>query len=197
MNFLNEYLVTLIHEPTLLILVGFVFMLFLGEPAVLAISFILATIQSFSIVSIIACAYGSAIIGEVFWFLLARSSLFDSLKMKSTLPIFSPAQEEKIQRFRFTRPLELMFWTRMFSGLTIFAIIYISRKGLSGKRFVLYSLLVNAFWTPLVVGIGYWAGKGHQQILATYTHIHYSLEIGLVVVLLIYILYSYVVRKLF
>lgn len=195
MESINTLLVSVLQDPVQFYFIGFFVMLFVGEPLVLVISFLSATAGILSLPYILIIAYTSAIIGELFWFLVGRSRLLSRFKNIQGASTISVDIKKMIQMSHLDTPIRLLFATRLFTGLTVAAVLYLGSSGLSTARFIRSILLVNIFWTPLMVGIGYGAGKGYTVVATLYEGIHFSTEIGLLILVLCYVVYKCASRK--
>lgn len=185
MDYLVASLSLLTTEPILFYSVLFLSFLFFGEPIVLSISLLASTTNLFSLSTLLIFAFVSALVAETFWFYVGR---FESVRKifltKNALKI-----EGLIIKFHINKPLVLLFTTRMFTGLTIAAIIYLGTKKISFRYFLLYSFIVNAFWTPVVVLIGYLTGHGYNYALTIFNNIHIAAGIVITTLLIIYLIF--------
>jgi len=190
MSLIEQFLLPLINEPVLLTAVIFLLMLFLGEPIVLMLGFITATTGIINIYFIAGLAFLSAVVGEMFWFTTARLKQFSFLEQKLKRSSFNTHFHRLLKVTHITTPLRILLTTRVFTGLTIAAIIYLSHTGVTKLRFLSYSFLVNLFWTPIILGVGYAAGTGYDWILNVYQDTHITLVFAIVISLAIYITYT-------
>lgn len=181
---------TLSSNPTQLGIVLFILLLFLGEPLVLAVAFFASSHDYLDLQVVVVLTLISAIIAETFWFFIGRNQRVRSLFLNQHVQTV----ETLMQKVHLNKPLPLLFSTRLFTGLTIVAIIYLSSKGISFKRFLLFSTIVNTFWTPIVVLTGYSAGLGFNYALNLFNDIHLVSSIFLLAVLALYILYRLISR---
>lgn len=169
-----------------------------GEPAVLFLSFLSA--QGFSSVWIVLFfAYTTALLAEIFWFLLGRSKLGDVIENK----FFSgKTQQEFITHIRKVeegRSIRMLILARFISGFTILAILYFGRKKISLKRFIGYCMVVNLVWSPIVTLVGWSAGHGFKLLYETLLNIQLALTILAFSTIAIYLIYKliekYFLRK--
>ncbi len=195
MESVNALLVSVLQDPMQFYFVGFVTMLFAGEPIVLIVAFLSATVGTLNFHDVLIIAYISAIIGEIFWFLVGRTRFLARFQNIPGVSTVSTDLKKMIQVSHLNTPVRLLFVTRLFTGLTIATILYLGRSELSAARFIRSILLVNLFWTPLVVGIGYGAGKGYTIATTLYEGVHFSTEIGLILLLICYAAYRFIFRK--
>lgn len=171
---------------------GVVFLssLFGGEPVVLFLSSLSSAQGMVSIWLVGVIGYSTAIIGEMFWFLLARSPLAmivtskvcDSLVYKKYMYLMSKVERGK--------PLRLLFLTRVISGFTIVLIIYFSQTKMSLRTFLKYIMIINIFWTPLIVVAGWSIGKGFSLLLDIIEDVQWVMTITAAMSILGYFLYK-------
>lgn len=189
---------TLLLFKTHILVAGFVLAMFGGEPAVLVLGFL--TAQSIiPIPEVLLIGYSSALIAEIFWFWVARSSFANFLAKR----FFSDDTHkgllyyaEKVER---GNPLRLFMIARFVSGLTLVVLFYLSRKGTPFKTFVYYCLIVNAVWTPLIVLFGWMSGKGFTLIMDTFESIKLALGVAVFFAVLLFFGYKtiggYILKK--
>ncbi len=186
------FLENFVDNTLQLSLLLFVLFLFFGEPIIIAAAFFMSSHQHQDWLTLGVLAFVSAIIAELFWFYSGRipylRSFFLNKKM-TTIKTF-------IEKIHLHKPLPLLFVTRLFTGLTIFAIIHLSTQGLSVRKFIVYSIIVNAFWTPLVVTIGYTAGLGYTYALNILNDVHRVSMLVLATALTVYLIYHMLNRHL-
>lgn len=183
-------------DPLLFWSLSFVALLFFGEPIILSIALISATTHFISPSILIGLAILSAIIAEYFWFAIGKVAFSKPFVRKR---FFEHGIEELTllrKKLHVAHPLALLFVTRPFTGLTIVAILLLGREGVRTGRFLLYSCIVNIFWTPVVVGIGYTAGMGYTWAVTLFETVHVGLGTLLVIVLIVFIGYKYLTQKL-
>lgn len=166
-------------------LILFILFLFLGEPLIIAAAFFLSSHNYDNWLLLGGLAFISAIIAEFFWFYMGRIPSIKSFFLtKGALTI-----ESFIKKIHLHKPLPLLFFTRLFTGLTIIAIVYLSSQKIPIKKFAFCSIVVNAFWTPIVVAIGYMAGLGYTYALNILNDIHLVSAVFLVCILIFYLAY--------
>lgn len=171
----------------------FLFMFFLGEPAVVAIAFYAGTSGLFSPFEIAAIAYATAIPGELFWFFIARSPFYHNIARRILLHELEEKFIRFVRAFGARTPFTQLFFSRIVSGLTIFVITVVSRKGISLKRFIKYSLLINAFWTSILVTLGFSAGKGFTFAFILFEDVRYAFSLLFFSIAGIYLMYHLII----
>lgn len=192
MEFLAGYLALLEQNSLMLFILTFVSLLFLGEPAVLGFAFFSATTNIFSFIELLTLVYISALIAESFWFFVGRvstKSIQRSIRLATVRSDFSIF----IKKIGLNKPFRLLFYSRLFSGLSILVIIFLGRSNITLRTFILYSLIVNAFWSPVIVTIGFAAGKGYPHLLTIFEDIRTFFVIILLIAFLGY--YGFKIAK--
>lgn len=176
------------HEHT--IAVAFIASLFGGEPAVIALAFFSAK-GSIRLHEVIAIGFSTALIAEIFWFLLGRTKFTEILKngiFKNIKP--SEIIFKKIKRPLDAAPFRSFLSARFISGATIPIIIYFGKKGMSLKAFISYCLVVNIIWTPAVALIGFSSGKGFELAINTFEDAQTILNIIFILGVTVYLLHT-------
>ena len=187
MGNLQSYIELFGNNHNWLFIVAFILVLFGGEPMVLTLSFLASTKDIFELWELIVIGFSTALLAEIFWFLLARSpwaKLLDKKYIESKVVSDFHNYFGKIER---NRPLRLLFLTKFISGMQIFVIIYLSRKGLNFVLFLKYCIIVNLFWTPVVTLVGWSGGKGFTFLYDLFQNLHLVLGIVFLVVVVLYI----------
>ena len=200
MEHLEPYLNVFLANPEYIGAIAFILILLGGEPVVLALSFIAATYNILSLPTIMLMGFSTALLAEIFWFLFARSpwiNLFGTRYGESRILQDFHYYFGKLER---NKPFRLLFFTRFISGLTIMVIIYLSRRKIPFLTFLRYCLLVNLFWTPVVVFIGWGGGKGFTFLFEIVNNIHYALFIIFLLAVILYLINhsfrKYLLKKL-
>lgn len=196
MELLVSFLQIQNESSVIFFLTTFMLMLFAGEPAVLAIALFAAVADTLSVTELMITAYITALSGELFWFFVGRSPSINSVAQKPYLRIFRANLDLSLKKIQLDHPLHLLISTRIFTGIAIPMIIHLSQNGLSLKKFILYSLVVNAIWTPITVGVGYAAGKGYETALNIFEGVRSASMTLLVLLIGMYIGYRSLLRKI-
>ncbi len=192
-DMMRLYFMNVFHEHILVI--AFLVCLLGGEPAVLLFAFLSAQgiISPFEVVAI---GLVTALIGELFWFLFARTRFFNFLNSW----FFEKEKENRlfsrIEKTIAKSPFKTFFLARFISGITILCIIYLSKKRLQLKTFVWYCLGVNFFWAPIVTLVGWSSGKGFTLVLETFKNIQVALNITAACIILGYFLHKFIGRRI-
>jgi membrane protein DedA with SNARE-associated domain len=183
-----------IFRERILIVACFV-CLFGGEPAVLFFAFLSAQGKlDPSDVAIIG--FTTALIGELFWFVFAKTHVFNFLDSKFFEIGKGSRLFAQVKRVLDAAPFKMFFLARFISGITIPCIIYLGRKRLELKTFFLYCLAINFFWAPTITLIGWSSGKGFTLVLETFKSIQIALNIAFACLIVGYLVYRYVVRHI-
>ncbi len=195
MDSLAAYILSLGLSPLALFATSFGIVFFLGEPAVLSLAFLSAASAVLPLWQVMVIGYATSILGEGFWFLIARSPWADMIGKKHSESVTGSDFKRYIAKLERGNPLRLLFGVRFIAGLSIVVVVYLSRQGLSFKRFLLYCIIINAFWTPIFALIGYAAGEGYSLLLATFDDIRLAIEIGLCALIAAYVCYRVFGKK--
>jgi len=187
---------SLTFQPELFYLLSFIFLLFAGEPIVLGFTFIATTLGMISVWQIFIFAILAAVVAELFWFFIAKTKFFRNHKLTNQFPSISKDIEFLIKKTDLNSPLKLLFFSRLISGAALLVIIVLSQRGLKLKKFVLYSIIVNLFWSSIIVTAGYLAATGYKNIFGSFLSITNFFEISFAILLLSYLIYRFTVRKL-
>ena len=187
------YMMDVFREHMLLI--AFLVCLFGGEPAVLFFAFLSAQGQ-ISPFMVIFIGLITALMGEIFWFLSARTRFFNFLNSR----FFEGERESqlflRIEKMIDKSPFRTFFLARFISGITILCIIYLSRKHLKLKTFFWYCVGVNFFWAPIVTLIGWSSGKGFALVLETFENIQIAMNVVFACILIGYLLHKFMTRRI-
>lgn len=190
---MDSQLVTILESLTanteLFFLLSFIFLLFAGEPIVLGFTFITTTLEMISVWNIFMFAFITAVLAELFWFFLARTKIFQKYKLGEIFPTLAKDMNYISHKSGIDSPLKLLFFSRFISGAAILVIIILSQKGIAVRKFFYYSIIVNLFWSTLIVTLGYYAALGYHEILMAFAGFAHVIEISLAVLLTIYLLY--------
>jgi len=170
MELLTFFLPIQDESSVIFFLSTFILMLFAGEPVVLAVALFAAVSNTLSVPQIIFTAYVAALSGELFWFGVGKSPSINTITQKPYLRMLRADLDLALKKIRLDHPFHLLISTRIFTGITIPIIIHLSQKGLSLKKFIIYSLVVNAVWAPITVGVG----RGRKRIRSGSEHIRWS-----------------------
>ncbi len=195
MNELLSQLYLVVNDPLLFFVIIFFLMLFAGEPIVLGVSFISSSLHLLSFTQLLIIAYCSSLIGELFWFSLGRSQTMRSFDIRKYIPALAADVSTFTQKIKMDSPFRQLFYSRFVSGLAIFVILMIGRSGLPLKTFLRYIVVVNAFWTLLIVSLGYLAAKGYSIALTIFTDIKLVFGVCLILLFCLYFLFRYYAQK--
>ncbi len=185
------YFLGLLHEHILA--AAFFICLFGGEPAVLVFSF-LAGQGKMDPLTVTFIGFTTAFLGEWFWFLTARTRLFNFVD-RFLLPENHGHLFGRIQKTLDNAPFKAFFLARFISGITIPCIVYFGRKRIDPGKFFLYCLIVNSFWAPIVTLIGWSAGLGFTLVLETFKSLQIAVNVTLFGILFVYLIYRHISRK--
>jgi len=151
-------------QPALLIFIGAVIG---GEEVILTFAF-LAAQKLWSVETAFIYCYLGTLASDIGWFLLGKHTLHRMGFFQRFL-----GRYERIKHFLkkiSNRPFILLLITKFIYGTRIFTIMYVGMEGLSLIKFIGYNVFVILAWLPIVVGLGWLAGKGVSQVANVYEH---------------------------
>lgn len=179
-------------QPLLLYFLASAAFLFIGEPVVLAFSTLSASYDLISPFYLTLLAFLTAVAAELFWYYVGKTKF-----LKKIFPAKKSQQlDALLRRFGTNQPFILLFVARFFTGLSILAIIHVSRRGMKISDFLKCSILVNIIWTPVMVALGYLAGKGYLVLVTTVETVRVAATIFIIVMAIVYGVYFLLKRHL-
>lgn len=172
-------------------LITFFIFLFGGEATILSFTALAATGQA-TLWIILINAYLTALIGELFWFWFVKTALFNRLskvKFFQKFSVFSGNMDNLSQK----TPFMLLLISRA-SYFGVVAVIYLSKNKLPFKKFLLYSLGINAGWEILMCSIGWLVGKGFAKVGDYFKMSHLVINGAIVLIGILWIFKPMVVK---
>lgn len=157
---------------------------------------ILAGQRIIELQAVIIFGFLGVVIFDSFIFVLARSkygafvkNLFYSTREQKKRPqILHPHNTHKYAL--------AIFLSKFIYGARTFTIWYVSGKHLSYKRFVVYDILATVAWMALLFPIAWLAGRGISKYLFVAQHIERLLLLTAAVVVLLYLLDAFILKKI-
>jgi len=155
-----------------------------GEEVILTFAFMVAQGFSTEIDLFIYCYLGT-MFSDVCWFLSGRHffkkmSFFERLSVKYNKVVHFLKKVSK-------KPFVLLFITKFIYGTRVFTIIYVGLEGLKLSKFFLYNIFVVLAWLPIVLSVGWLAGRGMSGILNIYENTGLAL-LGILVFIIVTVL---------
>ncbi|EKD47746.1 MAG: hypothetical protein ACD_65C00309G0003 [uncultured bacterium] len=163
-----------------------------GEEVILTFAFMVAQGFATEIDLFIYCYLGT-LFSDICWFLSGRHyfkklSFFEKLSVKYN----------RIVRFLKKvsgRPFVLLFITKFIYGTRIFTIIYVGLEGLKLSKFILYNIFVISAWLPVVLAVGWLAGRGMSGVVNIYENTGLALLGILVFIIVTVLIRSFISKK--
>jgi membrane protein DedA with SNARE-associated domain len=127
---------------------------------------------------VVACAFGGAYVGHVFWFFLGRKQ---GVKLLDRFPKMKKHFGKGIRMFeRYGAPA--IFITQWLYGLRITCAVIIGISRISTIKFLVYEALTCIVWAAIVASLGYVFGTAVERILGRAAHIE---KYGLLVLVVV------------
>src|SRR5881275_3182867 len=125
---------------------------------------------------VIACAFGGAYVGHVFWFWLGRTQ---GVKLLDRMPRMKKHFGRGIRIFeRYGAPA--IFITQWLYGLRVTCAVIIGISRISAIKFIVYEAITCTIWAILIASAGYYFGRAVERVLGRAAHIE---KYGLIVLL--------------
>jgi membrane protein DedA with SNARE-associated domain len=110
---------------------------------------------------VVACAFGGAYVGHVFWFFLGRKQ---GIKLLERFPKMKKHFGKGIRMFeRYGAPA--IFITQWLYGLRITCAVIIGMSRISVLKFILYEAVSCAAWSVVITALGYYFGRAIDTLL--------------------------------
>src|SRR5216110_3438287 len=149
-GYLAVYVGTFLEGETILVLAGF-----FAERGYLKLP------------GVMACAFGGAYIGHVFWFWLGRTK---GVKLLDRFPKMKKHFGKGIRIFeRYGAPA--IFITQWLYGLRVTCAVIIGISRISVAKFLLLEALTCLIWAAVISAAGYYFGRAVERVLGRAAHI--------------------------
>lgn len=127
---------------------------------------------------VVACAFGGAYVGHVFWFFLGRKQ---GVRLLDRFPRMKKHFGKGIRMFeRYGAPA--IFITQWLYGLRITCAVIIGISRISTLKFLLYEAFTCLVWAIVIAGLGYVFGTAVERLLGRAAHIE---KYGLIVLVVV------------
>ena len=136
-----------------------------GEEVILTFAFMVAQGYGNEVQLFVGCYLGT-FFSDICWFLIGRN-YFSKMSFFKKLSV----KYNRVVRFLkkvSSKPFILLFVTKFIYGTRVFTIMYVGLEGLKFLKFVLYNTFVIAAWLPVVLLVGWFAGRGMSGIVNIY-----------------------------
>ncbi len=131
-------------------------------------------------------------VSDLAWFLLGRHGIQKTKFFQKHTAKYEIAKKlfQKLAKHEFN----LMLITKFIYGTRIMTIFHLSIGGMSIIRFLSYSACTISLWLNVVIGIGWWAGKGSVFLNKLYEH-PASLVLSLISLLVLFHIARHLISK--
>lgn len=145
--------------------------------------------------ALLFCFLGN-ILSESIYFSIGRIEHLSALKSWRVTSNGYKKMSKMLHKIGRGHPIVLLSLSKFIYGTGIATIVYLGIEKLEFKKFFAYSFLVNLFWIPFIMALGWFSGKGFIKFTNSVEDI--KLTILLVVVLLsgFYLLHRWISKKL-
>lgn len=141
-----------------------------GENAVLALAFLSAQ-EHFFVYAIILFSFLGMLAIDSFWFLIMKTKPSKKLKEYYLVSEKYKKLERKISEITKGRDALILLVAKALVGTRVIILAYLSLRNMSYKTFMKYNIIPTFIWTLVLVGIGWFAGKGYYSLEETFNSI--------------------------
>ena len=104
--------------------------------------------------------------------------------------------EHNIQKYAKNNLFLILLYTKFIYGLSIPVLIYLGAKKTSYSRFAFVNFLVELVFVPIVVTIGWLAGKGFTFAATIFKNIRIAITLLIVIMIILYFIRRWNTRRL-
>ncbi len=141
-----------------------------------------------------------AIIGDICWYFIGKSSLVEFLRQKCKRLKYVKRQYHRtsklVHRIAGNKIFLSLFFSKFVFGSRILMMLYFGAKKVKFSKYVIYDVISIIIWTSVLAPIGWLAGRGIVSSFGVISRIRHFVTIGIILVLAFYILSEFIVRKL-
>lgn len=187
-----SYLLPYISQHGIIIsfLIGFI----TGETFIIILAFLSATGTIPLWYVVIFCTLGMYL-SDFVPFTIGKSRLLSRLfKVKNKKA--TKKLEDKFLKYTHNNLFLALFYTKFIYGLSIPALIYFGHKGVSYKKFALYNVGVELIFVPIVVSVGWLAGKGFTYFLTAFRNIKLAIFLLIFLIIIVYFIRTWLDKRL-
>ena len=130
-----------------------------GEETLILLS-IIAAHGYMSIWIILVFFYLGIIVSDMIWYYAGKSELFNWLVRRKLLSRAYFHWGKLLDKATKGNDFRALFLTKFLYGFRLITIMYLSRERIRLRKFIEYSLIVDAIWVGAITTIGWFAGKG-------------------------------------
>lgn len=140
-----------------------------GETVIISSAF-LAAKGVFSLASVFSLTFLGTIVSDSIWFYFGSNIINFSRKSEKYKDYIL-----KIEKITGNKTFLALLFIKFLYGTRILTIIYLSIKRISFIRFLIFNTLGTLIWLPVIIGIGWFAGKGLINLIPLFNRIEYIL----------------------
>lgn len=128
-------------------------------------------------------------ISDTIWFNLGKTKYIDNLVRKPHF-LYNYYYIKKVLSTSTERNKFLVFLGSKFVyGTKILTLMYVGKRNLKRKDFIIYNFSSSAIWVISLVSIGWLAGKGFTKILESFNNLRTALTVFILLIALIYFIW--------
>lgn len=163
--------------------------LFGGEELIMFFS-ILAGHGLLDIWKVALFGFFGILVSDIFWFFIARTALFESIKNKARGNFLYKHASNIILKFSHQNDFIYILLTKFLYGLRIISIFRVSRKKKEFWRFLIIDSSAILIWSSIMLSIGWVIGKLFFTAINVFSEIHKLIFLALGVMIALYIIES-------
>jgi len=157
-----------------------------GEETVLLLS-VLAARDFYPIWIVFVFCFLGILVADSVWFFIGRLEVVTKFKEHKHLKGHSDKIRDFIDiKFKGNHFL-LLLSTKFLYGLRIMTLMFLGRR-IKFKEFFVYNTIIAAIWTIVIVGFGWFAGRGVGWLWDTYRSLQLLIIVGIIIIVALYIL---------
>ncbi|MFA5793187.1 MAG: VTT domain-containing protein [Candidatus Gracilibacteria bacterium] len=178
------------------IILFFVLSFIAGEEVMIPLAFLVGQ-GLWDLPTLFITFYVSTFLSDIAWFLFGKYAFKKATFFKKFL---SKYQRMKLFISNISKnKFRLLLTTKFLYGTRIFTIMYTGTEGTSLPKFMGMNAIVIAVWLPVIVGLGWLAGRGSGMFFNLYEHTSLViLAIGIIFIsihLIHYLIAKYLLPK--
>lgn len=183
MQLTGEVILLLLSYSYLVVLVSAI----LGGEELIIFFSILAGHGLLSIWKVALVGFLGILASDIFWFLLARSSVASKLKDKVKGHFLYKHTNAVVERFSHKHDYVYLVLTKFLYGLRIVSIVKVSRRGGTFSKFILNDSLAILSWAVIMLSIGWGVGKLFFTTINLFDSIHKILILAVCIIVALYL----------
>lgn len=148
---------------------------FFGETVVISAAFLSAQ-GVWSLLNVFWLALAGTVVSDALWFLFGQRLL----KLTHRWQSFQHKYDKliaRLERISGKRPFLALLFIKFLYGTRILTIVYLSLRKVRFRTFLLFNTIGTLIWLPVMLAIGYLAGKGIANVIPLFNKIGYALSL--------------------